>query len=358
MRRLFPVGGLLAALALALPATAAARNVTVYAGGPSGWATSLGNKYGAGVNNFLINKVVINVGDTVTWKGDSLSGGFHTVDIPARHGSDLPLIKPTGNAIAPGSVLDAANQATFWFEMSGTVPELGFNTSLFMPIGTGTYNGSSRVDSGLPLGPPTDFTVTFTKAGLFKYFCDVHAGMRGEVLVKNKHAHVPTAKQNAKTLAKEERNYIKEAKTVLKAKVKKGQVSVGKSGPGGLEIFAMFPSNLTVKAGTTVDFVMSRHSREVHTASFGPQSYLDTLSNSFRGGPVPNQAAIYPSEAPGTRITFPGSHGDFASTGVMDRDKSTPTVPAFGAIKFTTPGTYNYECLIHSFMHGTIRVTP
>jgi plastocyanin len=27
-------------------------------------------------------------------------------------------------------------------------------------------------------------------------------------------------------------------------------------------------------------------------------------------------------------------------------------------VKFTTPGTYNYECVIHANMDGTIVVTP
>ena len=73
----------LAAVA-ALPASAAARTKVVYAGGPVKWANALQKHYGAGVNNFLINRVTINAGDTVDWNGASLSSGFHTVDIPAR----------------------------------------------------------------------------------------------------------------------------------------------------------------------------------------------------------------------------------------------------------------------------------
>ncbi|HET9721378.1 MAG TPA: hypothetical protein VFP55_14960 [Solirubrobacteraceae bacterium] len=341
-----------ATVALTLPSAAAAKNVTVYPGGPAKWAAKLGKKTGAGINNFLINKVVIRVGDSVTWSGQGLAGGFHTVDIPALHGSDLPLILPSSTLVS--GVNDFAGNP-FWF--NGKVPEVGFNPVLFGPSGGNTYNGTSRIDSGLP-GTTKNFTVTFTKKGTFKYYCDVHPGMGGEIVVKNKHAKIPTAAQNARTLSHEERNYVKEAKKVLKTKVAAGQVSLGKSGPGGLEIFAMFPSTLTVKAGTTVKFVMSRHSREVHTASFGPSAYLTALANSIAGG-APDPRAVYPSDPPGSITLGPTTHGNgFANTGLLDHDSATPTIPAVGAIKFTTPGTYNYQCLIHTFMHGKIVVTP
>ena len=50
------------------------------------------------------------------------------------------------------------------------------------------------------------------------------------------------------------------------------------------------------------------------------------------------------------------AHGNgFANIGGLDRDPTTP-LPASGQIKFTTPGTYHYACLIHPFMHGTIIV--
>lgn len=354
IHRLVSVSVALGAMAaVAAPNAAAARDVRLYAGGPAGWAHTLQQKYGAGVDNFLINKVVINVGDTVTWDGASLAGGFHTVDIPALHKSDLPLIVPTGGTVS--GVNDAAGNP-FWFD-NGKFPNVGFNPALFGASGGHTYTGSARVDSGLPVGKPADFSVKFTKAGTFKYFCDVHYGMGGEVVVKHKHAQIPTAKQNATTLAHEERGYIEEAEQVLKSKVRKGQVSLGKSGPGGLELFAMFPSTLKIKAGTTVKFVMSRHTRETHTASFGPPSYLAKLADSFQS-PSPSPAAIFPSDPPGQIALSPTTHGNgFANVGALDRDSSTPTVPAFGAIKFTTPGTYNYQCLVHPFMRGKIIVT-
>jgi plastocyanin len=344
------VGLLCATIAVALPSTAAARTKVVYAGGPVSYQKALG-RYGAGVDNFLINRITINVGDTVDWNGASLASGFHTVDIPKLNGSDLALITATGKMVTGAN--DAAGNP-FWF--NGQVPVLSFNTELFGPIGGGVYSGASRVDSGLPLGPkPQDFKVKFLVPGTYKYFCDVHYGMHGVVIVKPKGAAVPTAAQDAAQLKSEEQRYVSEAKRVANTKVTGNQVSVGASGPGGLEVFAMFPSVLNITAGTTVRFVMSKDTRETHTATFGPASYLTPLSRSFLS-PAPSPAAIYPSDPPGHIVLTPTSHGNgFANVGALDRDSATP-LPSFGAITFTTPGTYHYQCMIHPFMRGTIIV--
>jgi plastocyanin len=348
MAKRFGVVGLVIAAVVVFAPAASAHTKVVYAGGPAKFAKALG-KRGAGVDNFLINRITIHVGDTVEWNGASLSNGFHTVDIPKLHGSDLPLITP-GSTVA--GVNDAAGNP-FWF--NGKVPALGFDPLLFMPIGGSTYNGTKRVDSGLPLGKPHNFKVKFTAVGIYKYFCDVHYGMGGTVVVKPKGTPIPSANDDAATLQKQERKYLAEAKRVAKTKPPAGQVSVGASGPGGLEVFAMFPSVLNINAGTTVQFVMSRQTRETHTASFGPAAYLGQLSATFTG-PAPAPAAIYPSDPPGHITLSPSSHGNgFANTGALDRDTTTP-LPAIGAIKFTTPGTYNYQCLIHPFMRGTIIV--
>lgn len=339
-----------ATAALAVPSLAAARTKTVYAGGPVKWANSL-QRYGGGVNNFLVNRITINVGDTVDWNGASLANGFHTVDIPKLSGSDLALITSTGKTVQ--GLNDAAG-SPFWF--NGKVPALSFNTALFGPSGPKAYNGTTRVESGLPLSPkPQDFKVKFLSPGVFKYYCDVHPGMGGSVVVKPKASSVPTTQQDAAELRSEEQHYVNEAQGLDKTKVSGNQVSVGVSGPGGLEVFAMFPRTLHVKAGTTVRFFMSKDSRDTHTATFGPAGYVTALAKTF-AGPAPSPAALYPSDPPGQIVLTPSSHGNgFASTGAMDRESTTP-LPAFGAITFTKPGTYNYECLIHPFMHGTVVV--
>jgi plastocyanin len=120
----------------------------------------------------------------------------------------------------------------------------------------------------------------------------------------------------------------------------------------------MFPAQLKVKAGTVVSFSMSPDSREVHTATFGPADYLNTLSSAI-GLPTPDaQAALYPSSNPaaGPIQLSQTSHGNgFGNTGGLDRDPTTP-LPSTERIDFTQPGVYHFQCLIHPFMHGTIVV--
>ncbi len=339
-----------AAVAVAAPSTAAAATKVVFAGGPPKYQSGLIKKYAAGVDNFLINRVTINAGDTVVWDGKSLAGGFHTVDIPKLGGSDLPLFLP-GKTVT--GVNDFAGNP-FWF--NGRVPALGFNPVLFKPIGRGSYNGSSRVDSGLPLGPkPVDFKVQFTKPGVYKYFCDVHHGMVGYVVVKPRGTRVPSARDDRQALLAQEVAYTATAKRLDRTKVTGNKVSLGASGPGGIEVFAMFPSTLRVSTGTTVKFSMSKLTREVHTASFGPAAYLKPLADSL-GSPAPSPIALYPSDPPGSIQLNQSSHGNgFANTGGLDRDSDTPFLPS-GTIKFTQPGTYHFQCLIHPFMHGTVIV--
>lgn len=52
------------------------------------------------------------------------------------------------------------------------------------PIGGGTYNGSALVSSGFAT-PGTSFSLTFTAAGTYTYYCSLHdeQGMKSTVTV-------------------------------------------------------------------------------------------------------------------------------------------------------------------------------
>jgi plastocyanin len=340
---------------MALPAVAAAHTKVVFAGGPAGFANQIQHRYGAGVNNFLNNRVTIHAGDSVQWDGKSLQGGFHTVDIPALGESDQPLIVPTGTNVS--GVNDAAG-SPFWFNGQ---PNLTFNPALFRSQGGHRYNGSTRIDSGLPLGPPQSFKVQFTKPGVYHYFCDVHYGMRGTVVVLAKAKRIPSTKQDAKTLKKAEAAYVATAKKVDKTTEPANTVGLGASGPGGLEVFAMFPSTLSVASGSTVTFAMSKDTRETHTATFGDLAnggYVSNLAQTAFNSPTGliDPRGAYPSSVPMPVSLSQTSHGNgFGNTGALDQDAATPLPPA-AQVKFTQPGTYHYVCLIHPFMQGTIVV--
>ena len=347
---------------LAAPAVAQAKTVTVYTGPPPNanklvpasarLSASFNAKYNPDVNAFFPQKVTIHVGDTISFIRGMMP---HTIDIPPVGGQDLPLLV----AGAPVAGVNDANAKPFWF--NGKVPSLSLNPLLLANGPTKvTYNGTKRVDSGFFLGNGSApaFNVTFTKAGIYKVFCDIHYAMTGTVVVLPKAKPVPSAAQAKAALVAQLVADLKALKAAARIKPAAGTVSVGSAGPGGSELFAMFPATLHVKVGTVVTFSVSRDTREVHTVTFGPTAYLTQLARGFLSNPLLTQQGLYPSDVPGPApITLSStSHGNgFANIGALDRDSTTP-LPASGKIMFTTPGTYHYICLIHPFMHGTIIV--
>lgn len=309
---------------------------------------NFGKLYSPDINAFFNKKTTINVGDTVSFQ----IRGFHTVDFPAKGGAALPLIVP--GMIATG-VNDAAGNP-FWFD--GKVPNVGLNPALFAPPKAKKFNGSARWDSGLAAGngPPKPFNLKFTKPGTYKFFCDIHPGMIGTVVVKPAGKPIPSAKQDAAAQVVQVTADIKAAKKVAATKLPADTVSLGESTPGGVELYAMFPTSLTVNAGTVVTFQMSKRTFETHTATFGSTSTLKGLAKGFQGANFPAQG-VYPSDPTQPITESPTNHGDgFANVGALDNNPATKTIPSSGKIDFTAPGTYQFICLIHPFMHGIIIV--
>jgi plastocyanin len=354
------------AAVLLLPAVASAATKVVTAGPPPAAkgvvAKVLGKgakaffaKYNPDINAFFRQRVTINAGDKVSFIQD----GFHTIDLPGKTNQPLPLILPSGGLVS--GVNDAAGNP-FWF--NGKLPNVGLNPAV-APRSTGkTYNGSTRLDSGLPSnsGAPKPFVVKFTKPGVYKYFCDIHPGMVGFVVVKPKGKPVPSAKQDAAALVAQVTVAAKAAKKLANTRVPANHVSLGEAGANGIELFAMFPAQLTVKTGSVVTFSITRDSREVHTATFGPAKYINGLANGSPNGlftaPGPTAQALFPSDPTPVIPLNPTSHGNgFANIGAVDSQNSTVTIPSSGQIQFTAPGVYHFICLIHpQEMHGTIIV--
>ncbi len=360
MRRIGSQAGIGAAVALVALLTASvalAKPVTkVVTAGPPPSINKIAAKlvpknfvktFNPDINAFFNKKTTINVGGTVSFQ----IAGFHDIDLPGKAGAPLPFIVP-GTSLVSG-VNDAAGNP-FWF--NGKVPNVGVNTALLAPSKGKTYNGTNRLVSGLPAGKPKPFNVKFTKAGTYKFFCDIHPGMVGTVVVKPAGKAIPTAKQDAKALAAQATAAIKGALKASKTKLPANTVSLGESAPGGVELFNMFPATLTVNANTTVTFQMSKDSFETHTATFAPPAVLKSLAKGFEGISFPAQG-VFPSDPPGTITESLTAHGDgFANTGALDTNVQSATIPSSGQIDFTQAGTYHFICLIHPFMHGTIVV--
>jgi plastocyanin len=340
---------------LVFPLAAQAQTKTVNIGLPKGAQKKFQNT-GADVNNFFPHGVTIHAGDKVKFKP---VGEFHTVDLPRRGQSALPIITPDGKKVS--GALDAAG-APFWFNGQD---ELSFNPVLGPGIygKNVTFNGKKRIDSGAPLGNKLKpFTVKFPNAGTYTYFCDIHPGMKGVVRVVPKGRRIPSAQADKQTLDRQIKRDLKTAKSLAATKPPSGIVDVGVRGPGNVELYAMVPGSRTIPVGTTLRFRMSPGSTEFHTATFGPgdperdpSSYLGQIAGTFQGNGPFDARALYPSEQPPTIASLtPLLHGNgFWSTGWMDRSGTRPTS---GSVTFSAAGTYQYYCMIHPFMHGTITV--
>jgi len=350
-----------ALVVFAVPVAAHAATKTVDMGLPVKAQNTFNRGAGSDVNDFFPHATTIHVGDSVRF----VPTAFHTVDLPRKGGAAVALVLPTAQTASGLFGADAAG-APFWFNGA---PVIGFNPLLVSGGKFGkkvTYNGAKRVESGAPLSPRAQpMTVKFTKTGSYTFFCDVHAGMKGTVKVVSTKSSIPTAKADAQTLKTQLARDLKAAKKLAHTVPTPGTISVGASAPGGVEYYGFFPKAATVAVGTTLTFRMSTDSFEDHTASTGPgdpenepATYLGGLAASFQGVNL-DPRAVYPSEKPGTPIASltPTLHGNgFWNSGVMDRSSTTPALPSSNAVTFAAPGTYQFYCLIHPFMHATITV--
>lgn len=112
---------------------------------------------------FFPNVITIDSGDTVTFQGVG-----HTVSFPGSNGQ-LP---------------------------SPTSPQAQ------MPAGGTTYDGSTFTSSGLLTGQP--YSLTFTKPGVYPYYCLLHPGMMGVVIVNPAGTPYPMTQAEYNTEAQQE----------------------------------------------------------------------------------------------------------------------------------------------------------
>ena len=347
-------GGAVAALAVPMAAQAATK--TVYMGPPPKDSKTFQDLQ-SDANAFFPSQTTVHVGDTVAF-----SPGFHNVNFPAKGGKPTSFIVPTSSTAT--DVKDESGNP-FWFNGQ---PLFGFNPAVLGAPKTATYNGKKAVVGPVPvLGKPFAFKVKFTKTGTFTYHCDIHPGMKGKVHVVAKRAKAPSAKSDAKVVARQVAAAVKTAKKLKLATPPSGVVDVGVAGPGGVEYYSIVGPKSPISVGTTLRFQMTKGSFETHTATTGPgdpnnesdtTSYLNQVAATFQGAGPFDGRAVYPSDQPGgtPASLTPQLHGNgFWNTGALDLDNASP-LPSNNSVRFDAPGTYQFYCLIHPFMHATITV--
>lgn len=337
--------------------------VTVFAG-PNLNAPPPGVSAQADALAFFPRVATVHVGDPVTWQ----FRGFHTATFPGSN-QNYPFIAPlTGTEPV---VKDAAGQPLWW---AGVAPLLGVSPLSIMPQGSSTVSSSSQVHSSGLLRvfqatakrPPAPYVLTFAKPGTYRYFCTVHRGMRGTVRVLPALAPIPSAAAQTKQGVTQLQRAIADAKKLNQSKPTSNlEVLVGAGSKStGAEITSFFPNQLAIKTGDTVTF-RNADVTDVHTVTFGPPAVRMRIENDFvapgAGGQILlDPLGALPSEPPSTPTPqYDGAnHGDgYLNSGILAPPGSPATAgPQSFQVTFTKPGTYQYECVIHPKMDGTIVV--
>ena len=356
MRRLIAAAAALIVLAVAAPAGAASWQVLL------GEQTKppAGTPKGATLNAFFPAVLQVNAGDKVKYT----SRGFHTATYLGGARPPAPVFMPDPAKTTYDGINDAAG-APFYFN---GLAKLIYNVGAFGPSGGTTVPGTGLVSSGViapgPNGKPVSATFTFPKPGTYKLICSIHPKMEGRIVVKAAGGAVqPAAAVKAKATTETAAAWARASKL---AATKPPASTVYAGIAAQTTLLAFLPKKLTVKAGTTVNFVKAPS--EPHNMAFGPKKYIEGLMKKvdlFPMGPgKPNQAApffIYGSEQ--SAYSYDGTnHGNgFLVTPLTDNQPGSPPNGLAGSsrITFTKAGKFHYFCLIHGpDMAGDIVVTP
>lgn len=306
------------------------------------------------VNAFLPERIIIRVGNTVTWRLNS--DEVHTVTFPG--GEPLPPFEMAVPGGEDGEFM-LNPQAVFPTRMPGEPIE--------------TYEGNSYVNSGLmsrqpqgPDAPPNDtFSLMFTEPGLYEYYCALHPEMRGIVEVLPENAEVPS--QIAISEQAEAEMLVFLAK--VEAARELGEMVRSEPGPDGTTIwyvnagavdmtgdlraqsFDFLPGNLTIQTGDTVVWM----SPSFHTVTFvplppGPEFVVAVPQDAGPPLLLLNPEVVLPAKPAGIYNEL-----QYYNSGLIGLQ--APFGEAW-VLTFNEPGTYEYFCAVHRElgMEGTITV--
>jgi plastocyanin len=311
------------------------------------------------VNAFVPNTISIHAGQSVRF----VFSGFH--DVTFGRGAAPPLAAPTGRT---EPVVDDAAGKPFWW--GGRAPVMGLNPRVLLGGGDGTVRPGGTAGSGLlrvltapDNRAPAPFVVRFPFAGDYVFRCSVHPGMRGVVHVLPRRAAVSNPADVAAIGGAQLRGTIASLRALPSGRRAPRTVDVG-TAIRGAELLSMVPRRIVVRAGQTVTFRMPVQ-HDVHTVTFGPEPLLMAIEANFLapsgsgGAPLFDPMGVYPSEPPRARqpIAYDGrNHGNgYLNSGLL-YPQGTPARPTTFRVRFTRPGTYAYECVIHPHMGGVVVV--
>ena len=137
-----------------------------------------------------------------------------------------------------------------------------------------------------------------------------------------------------------------------------GLAACGGSGAASPAAAGNGPSTVATTSGdptTTMDMAMDMGMSAATSAPAGPAVATTAVSiNNFAFAPVAVTVKV------GATVTWTNNdeepHTVFSSTGGMKSPVLASNQNTY-SFTFTAPGTYEYNCTIHPFMHGTVTVT-
>jgi plastocyanin len=267
-------------------------------------------------NAFTPEIVKVYVGDTVRWH----AGG---------------LLEPHDVAFGPLRVLGAlAAQLQVVTPQKGGPPLVTVGPQVAFPSPRTTYDGTGVAHSGIlqkGAGPTSTWSLTFTKPGIYRYYCLFHTdpaasatSMSGvvEVMARPTAAHIY-------------------------------HVTGGYDNGTPRDVAdAFFPEDLTIHAGDTVVWSPGGF----HTVAFGPPTLITQLRHSLITA-VPQHSGP-PTLVYNPRIIFPSGGSTYDGMGFVNSGLLIAPKPHTFSLTFTKPGVYKYGCLIHPGMDGVITVLP
>lgn len=213
------------------------------------------------------------------------------------------------------------------------------------PAGGNTYDGSTYTSSGFMLAGKT-YTLTFTKAGTYTYYCLIHGEMAGKVVVQPAGTPYPTTVggilEVLPTAVSADLKTALDAVSKFPYTVGGTHLAVGMSAGLGnpplsnasvvrfLDGDKLSDTTVTVTAGTTLTWT-NLDTNLPHTVTFP-----------IAGQQLPQMDPFSP---PSGGTTYDGS--TLVNSGPLFPGQSF-------SLTLTKPGTYTYNCLFHDDTEGMV----
>lgn len=277
---------------------------------------------------FLANELWVHVGDSITWTFPTPE--IHTVTF-LKQDTTPQQVRPPRPGVPGGGC-------------PGTTPD------------GSSFDGSTCVTSPELVDGQT-YTVTFSKAGNFKLVCLVHNNMTGAVHVLAPSEPLPHDQAFYDDQARKEQTKLLSDGAGLGGRgtataqqssgdavtVGIGEIVTTGGGSHTVSVMRFLQDSIVVRVGDTVEWT-NLDPVTPHTVTFGAEPL---------GPPQPPSAGVT-VDTDGARhavLTLPGdsAHSGFLQAAFQDRVPlpQAPLATTRFRVTFTTPGTFNYMCVLH-----------